>query len=539
MSMQFANVWERVSDVVGDEIALINGEDKLTWAFFDSKAAKIATILEEHGLKSDSKVGIYLHNSNEYLEVQYGVFKIEGVPINVNYRYKENELVYLLDNSDAEAVFFQGCYAERISAIKEQLPKVKVYIQIDDGTEPLMESAIDYENSISSSKEQIRFDRTEDNIYMLYTGGTTGMPKGVMYKHGSFIPSMLKTAFAMGFEVPEDMNDLEKIIVNAQANNALTVSMPACPLMHGTGMWLGAFLPMFSGGAVVTISDLGLNPKNVWQEVEKHKINSLVIVGDAFAKPLLDELKNAKENSNPYQISSLRAMISSGVMWSSEIKDGLLAMHDMTLFDAMGSTEGGMGSSVSNREIPAKTAKFALNPGVIVLSDDGKEVEPGSDTMGKIGTSGLVPEGYFKDEKKSAETFKEINGVRYSFPGDYATINADGTINLLGRGSNCINTAGEKVYPEEVEEAIKKHPNVYDCLVVGLQDDKYGQRVVAIASLEENSALEEGELIDFTREQLSGYKLPKQILFVEEVMRAPNGKANYKWAKNEAQENLN
>ena len=539
MSMQFANVWERVSDVVGDEIALINGEDKLTWAFFDSKAAKIATILEEHGLKSDSKVGIYLHNSNEYLEVQYGVFKIEGVPINVNYRYKENELVYLLDNSDAEAVFFQGCYAERISAIKEQLPKVKVYIQIDDGTEPLMESAIDYENSISSSTEQIRFDRTEDNIYMLYTGGTTGMPKGVMYKHGSFIPSMLKTAFAMGFEVPEDMNDLEKIVLNAQANNALTVSMPACPLMHGTGMWLGAFLPMFSGGAVVTISDLGLNPKNVWQEVEKHKINSLVIVGDAFAKPLLDELKNAKENSNPYQISSLRAMISSGVMWSSEIKDGLLAMHDMTLFDAMGSTEGGMGSSVSNREMPAKTAKFALNPGVIVLSDDGKEVEPGSDTMGKIGTSGLVPEGYFKDEKKSAETFKEINGVRYSFPGDYATINADGTINLLGRGSNCINTAGEKVYPEEVEEAIKKHPNVYDCLVVGLQDDKYGQRVVAIASLEENSALEEGELIDFTREQLSGYKLPKQILFVEEVMRAPNGKANYKWAKNEAQENLN
>ena len=539
MSMQFANVWERVSDTVGDEIALINGEDKLTWAFFDSKAAKIATILEEHGLKSDSKVGIYLHNSNEYLEVQYGVFKIEGVPINVNYRYKENELVYLLDNSDAEAVFFQGCYAERISAIKEQLPKVKVYIQIDDGTEPLMESAIDYENSISSSKEQIRFDRTEDNIYMLYTGGTTGMPKGVMYKHGSFIPSMLKTAFAMGFEVPEDMNDLEKIVVNAQANDALTVSMPACPLMHGTGMWLGAFLPMFSGGAVVTISDLGLNPKNVWQEVEKHKINSLVIVGDAFAKPLLDELKNAKENSNPYQISSLRAMISSGVMWSSEIKDGLLAMHDMTLFDAMGSTEGGMGSSVSNREMPAKTAKFALNPGVIVLSDDGKEVEPGSDTMGKIGTSGLVPDGYFKDEKKSAETFKEINGVRYSFPGDYATINADGTINLLGRGSNCINTAGEKVYPEEVEEAIKKHPNVYDCLVVGLQDDKYGQRVVAIASLEENSALEEGELIDFTREQLSGYKLPKQILFVEEVMRAPNGKANYKWAKNEAQENLN
>jgi len=538
MAMQFANVWERVSDTVGDNIALINGDNELSWSQLDVKAAKIATILEEYGLKSDSKVGIYLHNSNEYLEAQYGVFKIEGVPINVNYRYKENELIYLLDNADAEAVFFQGCYSERIKAIKDQLPKIKVYIQIDDGTEPLMEGAIDYESSISSSKEQKRFDRTEENIYMLYTGGTTGMPKGVMYKHGGFIPSMLKTAFAMGFEVPEDISDLEKIVKNAKENDSLSVSLPACPLMHGTGMWLGAFLPMFSGGTVVTISDLGLNPKKVWEEVVKNKVNSLVIVGDAFAKPLLDELKEAKSSSNEYDISSLRAMISSGVMWSSEIKDGLLELHDMTLFDAMGSSEGGMGSAVSNREMPAKTAKFALNPGVIVLSDDGKEVEPGSEEMGKIGTSGLVPEGYFKDEKKSAETFKEINGVRYSFPGDYATINEDGTINLLGRGSNCINTAGEKVYPEEVEEAVKKHPNVYDCLVVGLKDEKFGQRVVALASLETAGSLEEGELIDFTREQLSGYKLPKQVLFVDEVMRAPNGKANYKWAKEEAENKL-
>ena len=538
MAMQFANVWERVSDTVGDNIALINGDKELSWSQLDVKAAKIATILEEYGLKSDSKVGIYLHNSNEYLEAQYGVFKIEGVPINVNYRYKENELIYLLDNADAEAVFFQGCYSERIKAIKDQLPKIKVYIQIDDGTEPLMDGAIDYESSISSSKEQKRFDRTEENIYMLYTGGTTGMPKGVMYKHGGFIPSMLKTAFAMGFEVPEDISDLEKIVKSAKENDSLSVSLPACPLMHGTGMWLGAFLPMFSGGTVVTISDLGLNPKKVWKEVVKNKVNSLVIVGDAFAKPLLDELKEAKSSSNEYDISSLRAMISSGVMWSSEIKDGLLELHDMTLFDAMGSSEGGMGSAVSNREMPAKTAKFALNPGVIVLSDDGKEVEPGSEEMGKIGTSGLVPEGYFKDEKKSAETFKEINGVRYSFPGDYATINEDGTINLLGRGSNCINTAGEKVYPEEVEEAVKKHPNVYDCLVVGLKDEKFGQRVVALASLETAGSLEEGELIDFTREQLSGYKLPKQVLFVDEVMRAPNGKANYKWAKEEAENKL-
>ena len=538
MKMQFANLWEKVSDIVPDDPALINSKKVVTWKEYDNKAAKIANILEEHGLGSNSKVGLYLHNSNEYLEAQYGVFKIEGVPINVNYRYKENELIYLLDNSDAEAVFFQGCYAERISSIKDQLPKVKVFIQVDDGSEPLVLGALDYEASISSAKPQERFDRTEENIYMLYTGGTTGMPKGVMYKHGSFITSMLKTAFAMGFDVPEEIKNLEQAILDSKNNQNLPVSLPACPLMHGTGMWLGAYLPMFGGGSVVTISDLGLDPNKVWSEVERCKVNSLVIVGDAFAKPLLEGLKDSISEGKAYDISSLRAMISSGVMWSAEIKAGLLELHDMTLFDAMGSTEGGMGAAVSNRELPAKTAKFNLNPGVIVIDDNGAEVEPGSGIMGKIGTSGLVPEGYYKDEKKSAETFKEINGVRYSFPGDFATINEDGTINLLGRGSNCINTAGEKVYPEEVEEAIKKHEKVNDCLVVGLKDEKFGQRVVALASLENNESLDEGELIDFTREQLSGYKLPKQVLIVDEVMRAPNGKANYKWAKEEAEEKL-
>ena len=538
MSMQFANVWERVADTVGDEIALINGDKKLSWSSFDAKAAKIATILEEYGLTSDSKVGIYLHNSNEYLEAQYGVFKIEGVPINVNYRYKENELIYLLDNSDAEAVFFQGCYVDRIKAIKDQLPKIKVYIQIDDGTEPLMQGAIDYETSISSSKEQKRFDRTDQNIYMLYTGGTTGMPKGVMYKHGSFIPSMLKTAFAMGFEVPEDISDLEKIVKQAKENDNLSVSMPACPLMHGTGMWLGAIIPHLVGGTVVTLPELGFDPDNLLREVERTKANNVVIVGDAFAKPIMDALDKAESDGHPYDLSSINTVISSGVMWSSEVKQGLLKHHDMVLVDAMGSTEGGMGSSRASRDNPAETAKFVLNPGVIVITDDGEIVEPGSDKMGKIGTSGLVPLGYFKDEKKSAETFKEFQGVRYSFPGDYAKVESDGTITLLGRGSNCINTAGEKVYPEEVEEAIKRHNDIYDCLVVGLKDDRFGQRVVALASFQEGKEIAEQDLISFTREHLAGYKLPKQVLFVEEVMRAPNGKANYKWAKETAEKEL-
>ena len=383
-----------------------------------------------------------------------------------------------------------------------------------------------------------RIKRSEDSIYMLYTGGTTGMPKGVMYQHGSFIRSMFKTLVGMGFPVPEDFEDLPGSIIELSKNNNLPVSMVACPLMHGTGMWLGAYLPLLSGGRVVTIPQLGFDPDLLWSEVEKTKASSVVIVGDAFAKPLKDSLDNAKEKGRAYDISSVDLMISSGVMWSTEVKQGLLAHNDMVLIDAMGSTEGGMGASISTRDAPAQTAKFSLNPGVIVITDEGEHVKAGSGDMGKIGTSGLVPLGYFKDPEKSAATFKEIDGVRYSFPGDYALVEEDGTITLLGRGSNCINTAGEKVYPEEVEEAVKRHPNIDDCLVVGVEDPRFGQRVVALASYNKNTIVDEQDLIKFTREHLAGYKLPKQVLFVEEVMRAPNGKANYKWAKERAEKEL-
>ena len=254
---------------------------------------------------------------------------------------------------------------------------------------------------------------------------------------------------------------------------------------------------------------------------------------------MLDSLNKASADGNAYSIDSLQTIISSGVMWSSEVKDGLLKHKDMVLIDTMGSTEGGMGSSISSRDNPAKTAKFNINPGVIIVDDEGKEVSPGSGVRGKIGTSGLVPEGYYKDPEKSAETFKEFNGIRYSFPGDYALLEEDGSITLLGRGSNCINTAGEKVYPEEVEEALKLNASVYDCLVVGLPDEKFGQKVVAVVSSEKDNDPSEAELIAFLKTNLAGYKVPKSILLTEEVKRAPNGKANYKWAKEFAESSLN
>ncbi|MCE2406511.1 MAG: AMP-binding protein [Pseudomonadales bacterium] len=292
-------------------------------------------------------------------------------------------------------------------------------------------------------------------------------------------------------------------------------------------------------GTIVTISKLGLDPHLLWGEVERNQVTSMVIVGDAFARPMLEALNDAKRADRAYDITSLKQITSSGVMWSREVKQGLLEHHDMTLLDAMGSTEGGMGSSVATRDEPADTAKFKLQPGVKVFDDNDQEIEPGSGEVGKLATSGLVPLGYYKDPEKSAATFRTVDGTRYSFPGDFATVEIDGSITLLGRGSNCINTAGEKVYPEEVEEALKKHPAVDDCLVVGVEDDRFGQRIVALASLREGEQTDDAALIDFSREHLAGYKLPKQVLLLDEVRRAPNGKADYKWARQTAESQLN
>ena len=534
MNLNFASVWEMIADLVPDNDALICGEDVVSWKSYDSRSSKVASALINAGLGANSKAGLYLNNSNEYLIGQNAIFKIGGVPINVNYRYVEEELIYLLDNSDAEAVFYHACYSSRIKQIAKSLPNIKAWIEVADGNKSHFSDCIRYEEILNDYPPMERIERDPETIYMLYTGGTTGMPKGVMYKQGEFLTFLFRTLKAMGYDVPEDLSDLEASILASKTNDEFIKSLVGCPLMHGTGMWLGAFLPLLLGGTVITTSNLGFDPDKLWAQVQDKKATNIVIVGDAFAKPMLDSLDRAKNSNNPYDIGSVKVIISSGVMWSAEVKQGLLSHHNMSLMDTMGSTEGGIGSSVTTRENPSETAKFSINPGVIILADDGEILEPGSDKIGLIGTSGLVPTGYYKDEKKSAETFKEINGTRYSFPGDYAKLESDGTITLLGRGSNCINSAGEKIYPEEVEEAIKTHNDVFDCLVVGMPDEKFGQRIVAVVSTVDNKVLDELVLIENTRKKIAGYKLPKQILFTDEVKRAPNGKANYKWAKNVA-----
>lgn len=526
----FASAYEAIADTIGDKPALICGDVVRSWHEYDDRSARIATVLCEAGLGAGSKVGIYLHNGNEYLEAHHGVMKFRGCPINVNFRYQEEELVYLLSNADAEAVVFQATYADRVDAIRDRLDQVKCFLQVDDGSgKPIIGGGLDYETAIAVAEPMSRIERSADDLYMFYTGGTTGMPKGVMYKCGDLCKVLTESGAIAGATVPEDIDHLKEIVALAAKDNALPVSLVCCPLMHATGMWGGAKFIHLRGGAVITVNSLGLEPDQLWKLTEEHRVSVITIVGDAFARPLLDALNAAKENGTPYDLSSVELMQSSGVMWSKEVKDGLLAHQDMLLVDTMGSTEGGMGATISSRESSPPTAKFELGENVKVFTDDDREVLAGSNEIGKVGTQSAML-GYYKDPDKTARTIRNINGKRWVFPGDFATVEADGSINLLGRGSMCINTAGEKVFAEEVEEALKSHESVVDCLVVGVPDERFGQKVAAVVSLVTEGA-EEADLMEHCHKRMARYKAPKHILFVDHVQRATNGKADYSWAK--------
>ena len=538
MIWHFADVFDTIALLVPDQIALINGDTHSSWRDFEERSARLANALVAAGLKPDAKTAIYAHNSNAYLEAQYASFKARTVPINVNYRYVEHELTYLFDNGDVEAVFFDAKFAPRLAAIRDQLPKLKLFVQIDDGSGAALAGAQDFEALIANNAPLPRLDYSEDDIYMIYTGGTTGMPKGVMYRHGDLSAGIASAL--LGPEVVEPSPEMLIAVVQAlKEAGAAPISLPACPLMHGTGMWIGAFFAHFAGGAVATISDEKFDPHSIWSFIERKRVNAVAIVGDAFAKPMLAALREAEARGQHYDLTSLNVIGSSGVMFSSEVKRGLLDYIDVEIRDSIGSTEGAMGGSVVSRSLPpVDTAKFAFNPTTKVFNDRDEEVQPGSDEIGMIANGGVVPVGYFKDPEKSAKTFRSIAGVRYSFPGDFAQVTADGTLILLGRGSVWINTGGEKVFPEEVEEALKAHDDIWDALVVGVPDERFGERVVAVLSTKDGASVDEGELLDFARTRLAGYKMPRQLLFVETVQRAANGKADYKWAKEVALGNI-
>jgi fatty-acyl-CoA synthase len=534
--MHFASVWESIADVIGDETAVVHGDTRRSWSEYDERAARMAAAYVAAGLGSDSKIGLYMYNGNEYLEAQFGGFKMRGVPVNVNYRYLDEELWYLLDNSDAEALVFHSSLGDRVARVVDRLPKLKLLVEVDDGGPGQVPGALAYEAVLAGHDPMPRISRAEDDIYMLYTGGTTGMPKGVMYAMGGMTGGFVTSGFPLlGLAAPSDASEIAALVKGAaEAGNRL-ISIPAAPLMHGTGVWLGAFIPHLAGGVVATLQNRSLDADELLRLVEAEAVTNLTIVGDAFAKPIIRALDAAVASGRPYDTSSLKMVISSGVMWTAEVKEQLLdRVEQLVLLDAIGSTEGSMGMSITMKGLPPSTAKFSQMPTTKVFTDDDREVQPGSGEIGMVAAGGNVPFGYFKDPEKSARTFRVINGQRYSFPGDLAMVADDGSLILLGRGSQVINSGGEKIFPEEVEEAVKRVAGVHDCLVVGIDDEKFGQAVTAVVSLNEGAAATEGEIIAGVKGQLAGFKAPKRVVFVSQVPRAPNGKADYKAAKQHA-----
>lgn len=533
MMWHFAELFEAVASLVPDRPALIEGDLRRSWREYEDRAARLAALLVEQGIAPDAKVALYGHNSPEFLEAQFAVFKARAVPVNVNYRYVEEELAYLFDNADVEAVFFDARFAPRLAAVRDRLPKLGLFIQIEDGTGEVLPGARSYEAEIAAHEPLPRLAYSEDDIYMVYTGGTTGMPKGVMYRQGDFVRGV--AGFLLGPEIEPTPEIVLGAIRQLDAAGELPVAFPACPLMHGTGMWLGGFAAHSFGGAVATLRDEHFDPDRVWRYAAEVGASAVIIVGDAFAKPMLAALRAAVSRGDVPDLPSLKAIVSSGAMFSAETKQGLLEHLDIEIRDAIGSTEGSMGSAVVSRtEPPGPTARFMLGPHTKVFDENDEEVQPGSDTVGMIANGGFVPVGYYKDPDKTAKTFRTVNGHRYSFPGDFARVAADGSLILLGRGSVCINTGGEKVYPEEVEEALKAHESVWDALVVGVPDDRFGERIVALLSASPGHAIDEAALLAFARTRLAAYKLPRQLVVVDRVARAANGKADYKWAKETA-----
>ncbi len=505
--------------------ALIHGERTVTWGELGRRSNNLAAALRARGAQPGDKVAFYLRNCPEYTEGLAACFKARLVQVNVNYRYLDEELRYILDNSDAKIVLFDSEFADRVESLRPRLPNVAAWIQVGGNGE----HGEPYESLAETGDGRpLGIPRSGSDLLFLYTGGTTGMPKGVMWAAND-----LWHALGAGANTPANggvpPQTLEQHVTNVIKAGQATKQIPCCPLMHGTGLFT-AIGTLVSGGCVITLTGNKFESEELFDAVQRHGANSLVIVGDAFAKPMLNALD---QNPGRWDISSVKLIVSSGVMWSTEVKKGLLKHHGgMLLTDSFGSSEAvGFGVSVMSAAGEVRTAKFTIGDRCKVFTEDHKEVTPGSGEKGFIARSGPIPVGYYKDAEKTAKTFPTINGVRYSIPGDWCIVEADGTLTLLGRGSACINSAGEKIYPEEVEEALKTHPDVEDALVVGVPDDRWGNAAVGVVQLRRGAVDNEEKLRAHVKERLAGYKVPKRVFSVPAMFRAPNGKADYKSAQ--------
>ena len=527
----FARAWHTVAELRPDRVAIVCGARRLTFGEFDERAARLACVLRDAGVGPGDKVSIMCVNGPEYLEAFFAAQKLGAVPVNVNYRYVGAELAYLLDNSDTAALVFHDEFAPTVADALATLPadrRPRVLLQVAHaGNGELLDGARGYEAALAAAPAEeptARVPSGEDLVFV-YTGGTTGSPKAVMWPTDDLYVSLWQMA-RPGSQPP----DVEAAM---RADKRAATCLPACPLMHGTGLFI-ALSTLAGGGTVVLLDTPRLDADAVWDAVEREHVQACTIVGDAFARPLLAALDAAPHR---WDLSGLRAITSSGVTWSPQTKRGLLAhLPHVILIDSLGASEGIMTRTETREGDEIAPARFKASDRVVVVTDHGTLAQPGDGVIGMLGVGGAIPIGYYKDPEKTAATFRSVGGRRYSIPGDYATVEADRTIRLLGRGSACINTGGEKVYPEEVELALRAHPDVFDCVVVGVPDERWGEKIVALVHARDGHTVDADALNAHCRETLAAYKVPKQVVVVDSLERSPSGKADYKRLREVAQE---
>lgn len=541
MEFNAADIFEGVVDRVPDREAIVHGSTRLTYKELDARSNKAANALKKLGIKKGSHVGIYAFNCVEWLEIMLGAYKLCAIPININYRYVEEELKYLIENADMEAIFYHKQFSKKLENIKGQLPLLKSFICINDHSdnENVIEESFDFESLIINEDEsRLKVQRSGDDQYILYTGGTTGMPKGVVWRMEDVLMTLgggIDAVTGEKYKTPEEFAD--------KCFQDQTIALALAPFMHGGAQWQ-SFNAFFSGWKLIINDQISFDADYIWEVVAKEKVMNLTIMGDAMGRPLCDALPKAIEKG--LDLSSLFVLSSTASVFSATIKDTILEfLPNLFLIDAVGSSEtGATGVNIHTKDGKLKDSgggpKFTKPDFSEILNLDTKEIIPPSDTqtIGYLARKGHVPLAYYKDEEKSKKTFIEVNGERYSIPGDMAKYEADGQMTLLGRGSVSINSGGEKIFPEEVEMALKAHPNIFDCLVVGVKDDRWGQKVVAVIQRREDIEMSLEEIKEVASKYIASYKMPKAIVFSELIERAPSGKPNYQWAQEYANSEL-
>lgn len=527
-TFNLADIWEAAADACADRTALVCADRRLTYRDLEDRANRLAHHLVRVGVEPGDHVGLHLENGTEYLEAMLAAYKVRAVPININYRYLEDELRHLFVDADLVGLVYHRRYAARVAAVRDDCPELGWFLAVDDGSgeNTAVLGGDDYEEVLAGSGPERSFGpRSGEDPYVIYTGGTTGFPKGVVWHQEDAFFACVGGGDPMRLGGPvQDPSELIDRIIDGSF-----VYLPLAPLMHAAGQWT-VLSWLFAGGTVVLLPG-SLDPRAVWDLVERERVNLLTVVGDAVIRPLLDEW----DTSGPYEVGSLFSVASGGAPLTPSLKERLArALPDVVIADGFGSSETGAQGAHRHEKGAAFDGPTAFTPygdTTAVLDPETNEpVEPGSGTVGRVALRGRIPRGYHKDPARTAQTFVVAGGHRWVLTGDMATVSADGTIELLGRGSGCINTGGEKVFPEEVESVLKACDGVYDAVVVGVDDDRWGQRVTAVVK-PYGEELDEERLVAHCRERLAGYKVPKTVVVVDEVRRSPAGKPDYRWAK--------